>query len=694
MYAQISKNVQKIGYKERNAHSLVENDLLCAFPIIIQSALHSTGILFFSALWYYKKDQNGNGGIVMAKENTVQPGKTLQKGKLLAAVLLFLAVLAVCVLYIRRSTLPLERFEIGPASDPGRWQFTLTDGTLLSPEDGILPVEGSDTVVICETVLTGITESDVPLMVVASKSSDCVFFLDGQMIYSPTGRYQDGAFSDAEFTTASGQFGLPGLDEGQRLTMIVQLQGEENRLSRMPKLTLYPSAINYYSQYTGPVAEDALPAGVYFAAALFLAGLFLIGQWKRNSDPGLILLAFCALSMAFLRTASYSYGAMSLFNTPTITWFTTVLPLPAMSWTLWRRLSKKMRLLALPLIGIVTAAMLALFFIGLDNMDWVNQMHLMTAWVLPGLVLAMLAASIVDAVKGNLQLRRFFVYFAWAIPAVGIAWGFSALTGGKLTQNLQTAFTSIVSSNPMLYYLGIQLCNLLLILCFIQALLELIGSMARQDAEMQAMALRERYAAENLEIMRQSQEETRRQRHEMRHHLTLLTGMLSQKQDDRASDYIQSLLGEMTSLPSDSYSDNMVINAIAGHYLNAAKSEGVRVETDIRVKTGLPLKDEELCIVLTNLLENALEACRDMKQEQERFISLAIFSDSEHLHITCENSTDVSVTPISDGPRPSSKSDSESHGYGLPAIHRIVEKHYGTMTTGCNDECFTVKITL
>ncbi len=40
----------------------------------------------------------------------------------------------------------------------------------------------------------------MPLMVVASKSSDCVFFLDGHMIYSPTRRYQDGAFSNTEFS--------------------------------------------------------------------------------------------------------------------------------------------------------------------------------------------------------------------------------------------------------------------------------------------------------------------------------------------------------------------------------------------------------------------------------------------------------------------------------------------------------------
>ncbi len=616
-----------------------------------------------------------------------------EQRKLLIYILLFLVFFTVCILYIHRTTVPLDRNEIGPASDPDRWQFTLTDGTELQPQDGRLPIEGTDTVVVCETEISGDVR-DLPLIVVTSKSSDCVFYLDDQLIYAPSGRYRDGGFSDAPFSTASGQFGLPGLGESRRLTMIVQFRGEENRLSRMPKLTLYPSSVYYYSQYTGPVAGDALPAGVYFTIALFLMGLFLIGLWKHRSDPGLLLLAFCALSMAFYRTTSYSYGVMALFETPTITWFCSTLPNAAMGWGLWNRLSKKLRLLTLPIPGLTTSAMLALFAVGLNNMDWVKQMQVMTAWILPAAVLIMLIVAAVDAVKGNAFLRRFFRYFAWSILAVALGYGVSLLTDGKLAQSLKTAFTSMTGANASLYYLCSQLCTLLLILCFIQAVLELISGMARQEAEMQATALRERYAIENLEIMRQSREETRRQRHELRHHLVVLDEMLSQNREERAKAYTKKLLEEITALPTEAYSEHLVINAVAGHYLNAAKADGIRTSTDIKVGADLPLEDGELCVALTNLLENALEACRAMKPEQDRFITLSILSDDEHLLITCENSTDVSLTVAADGTFPSSKPDAQNHGYGLPAIRRIVEKHFGMMNTTCADGRFTVKITI
>ena len=628
------------------------------------------------------------------EERNSETWRNANRWPLIVSIVLFLAVLTVCALYHQTAITPMESFEIGPASDPARWIFSLEDGTVIHPEDGALPVSGPNAMVICETELTEPVEK--PLLVVNANSSDCVFILDGKLVYSASGRYADGTFdsSDYQKATASGQFRMSLTDSAPRLTMIVQFQGDENRLSKMPKLTLYPEVIHYLSQYTGATAGDALPAGIYFTVALFLMGLFLFGLWKQKSDLGLILLAFCSLAMAFQRTASYGYGVMELFQSPTVTWFCTVLPQAAMSWTLWYRLSKKLRLLSLPIPGLSTAAMLALFAVGLNNLDWVKQMQLMTSWVLPAAVLIMLIIAAIDAAKENAFLRRFFRYFALSIPAVALGWAVSLLTDGELAQTLKTAFTSIFGVNPSLYFLGGPLCTLLLILCFIQAVLELISGMARQDAEMQAMALRESYAMENLEIMRQSQEETRRQRHEITHHLTLLEGMLSQKQDERAADYIQSLLTEAAALPSDSYSDNMVVNAIAGYYLNLAKAEGVQVETDIRTKTELPLKDEELCILLTNLLENALEACRAMPPAQDRFISLGIFSDGEHLHITCENSADVHAVVSTDGTIHTSKSDTKSHGYGLPAMRRIVEKHYGAMNTVCADGRFTVKITL
>ena len=624
----------------------------------------------------------------------VSHGRKFNHWPLAVGIVLFLIVIAACALYHQAAIAPMESFEIGPDSDPTRWIFTLEDGTILLPENGVLPIEGTDTTVICQTDVTE-PVTDQSLLVITANSSDCVFLQDGRIIYSPSGRYADGHFDSTGYkkASASGQLRMD-LTQSARLTMAVQFQGSENRLSRMPKLTLYPDSIHYLSQHTGPIAGDALPAGVYFAATVLLLGLFLLGLWKKRSDPGLIILAFCALSMSFDHTASYSYGVMELLNSPAATWFCMILPQIAMIWMLWYRLFPKWRIVMLAVPGLTTVAVLTLFFVGLNNLNWVGKMQIMTAWIVPCVVLLHLIVAIVDAVKENRGLRRLLVYMLWSLPVVLLAWCFSMLVKGKFAQNLSAAFTKIFSANPSLYNLAKYLCIWLLILCLIHAVLELISSMARRDAELEAMTLRERYAAENLEIMQQSQEETRRQRHEMQHHLTLLDEMLSEKENTRAAEYIRALLAKSEALPSGKYCDNMIINAIAGHYLNLAKAEEIPVKAEIRAGQNLPVKDEDLCILLTNLLENALEACRKMTPESERRLALHLSANDDHILIDCENSTDEEVKVLSDGTIPTSKSDSVNHGYGVSSVRRIVEKYCGELEMTCENGRFRTVITM
>ena len=303
------------------------------------------------------------------KKKAVLRKGTSDRRTLAVGTVLFLIVIAACAVYHQVAIAPMESFEIGPASDPDRWQFTSEKGTVILPENGVLPLDGADNTVICKTDVKE-SAAEKSLLVITANSSDCVFLQNGRVIYSPSGRYAEGKFDSSEYkkTSASGQLRID-LTESSQLTMIVQFTGGENRLSRMPKLTLYPDTINYLSQFTGPIAGDALPAGVYFAAAVLLLGLFLLGLWKKRSDPGLIILAFCALSVAFGHTASYSYGVIELVRSPTATWFCTILPQTAMIWMLWYRLSKKCRIVFLAVSGLTTAAALTLFFIGLDNLN-------------------------------------------------------------------------------------------------------------------------------------------------------------------------------------------------------------------------------------------------------------------------------------------------------------------------------------
>ena len=607
--------------------------------------------------------------------------------------LLFVGIVVLCVLYFRLTSTPLPGYDISPSKDPARWHFFLEDGTEIRPSDGQLPLKEPDAVVICQTPLTEDLSKN-PCFAVTANQTDCVIQINGSMVYAPSGRFDSGHFSASAYEAgaASGQFTARLTEDSNLLTMRVQFQGEDNLLKHLPRLTVYFDVIAYRSQPIATTAEAAVQVGMFFVLALFLAALFLLGVWKGKQDIGLLLLAFCALAMALTGTAPYTVSMAWALLWASISIFCSVLPLVAMSWALWYRLSRRPRLCLLPVIALVSAALLYYLIAGFGKSNTLNrQINILQIWVIPGCLLLTLAVAGLDAWKGNLWFRRFFRFLALSLPVVALAWGFSALMGGRLAQAMETAVQHLISYHSLFKSCEL-LCILLLMLMFIQAVLDLISGLAQRDAELQALSLREEYAAENMKLMMETQESTRRERHEMRHHVALISEMLSAGQQERAGEYTRSLLEKVDALPSDSYSANPIINAIVGRYLNEARAAGIAVTADIRVKDRTVLEDDELCVLLTNMLENALEACMKMPVKSERFIRFKLRASKEHLTVTCENSMDHHdvIAPGTD--LSSSKSNAKYHGYGIPAMRRIIEKNGGVFTFSGQDGCFTVKM--
>ena len=83
-----------------------------------------------------------------------------------------------------------------------------------------------------------------------------------------------------------------------------------------------------------------------------------------------------------------------------------------------------------------------------------------------------------------------------------------------------------------------------------------------------------------------------------------------------------------------------------------------------------------------------------MAPERDRFITLHISANDDHMMIDCENSTDKEVKILPDGSVPSSKSDPDNHGYGLSSVRRTVEKYCGEFVISCENARFRAVITI
>lgn len=230
----------------------------------------------------------------------------------------------------------------------------------------------------------------------------------------------------------------------------------------------------------------------------------------------------------------------------------------------------------------------------------------------------------------------------------------------------------------------------LFLLFLLAFLIELFYRIARSISD--SAALREQnnflaaqahqYAALNSYI-----QETRRLRHDFRQHLRVLSG-LAAKEDLNA---LTAYLHEMNGQQIDEYKAifaNPSLNALAGYYDALARTNGVKLEWRISLPEALNMPEAEMCVLLGNLLENAIEGAMTLP-EGERNARVICRISGEMLCLVVENSFDGHVRREKEGYL-STKHSGE--GYGLNSVRATVARHQGTMSVETEDGLFRVNM--
>ena len=172
-------------------------------------------------------------------------------------------------------------------------------------------------------------------------------------------------------------------------------------------------------------------------------------------------------------------------------------------------------------------------------------------------------------------------------------------------------------------------------------------------------------------------------------------GYIRSKQEDYAGarQYIQKFTEEAEQLPFVTYTANALVNSILSEFAERASRYKAIVEYSIIISRRLNMEDIDLCRMLTNILENAVEGCQNVSEGQ-RIIRLNLHSKGNFLFIKCENSCNEDNLRITNGKYKSSKKNSDRHGYGLKIINGIAEKYNGILSVQVHDGFFAVTTTL
>ena len=180
-------------------------------------------------------------------------------------------------------------------------------------------------------------------------------------------------------------------------------------------------------------------------------------------------------------------------------------------------------------------------------------------------------------------------------------------------------------------------------------------------------------------------------RHDYHNHLQSLKGFLSLNKVEQMKDYLNELETDLDSIDTLYHSGNLQLDSILNAKLAIAEKGQIRIHCDASIPPQLHVSDLDLCVILGNLLDNAIESCRKIKDPDERFIRVYIGILKKQLYISITNATSETVKQRTDHYFTTKRGD---HGHGLKRVDQVVKKYDGYLNRQNEPGVFATEIVL
>lgn len=188
----------------------------------------------------------------------------------------------------------------------------------------------------------------------------------------------------------------------------------------------------------------------------------------------------------------------------------------------------------------------------------------------------------------------------------------------------------------------------------------------------------------HTELLMSNTSELRKQRHDLRHQLTVIKALTSEDDKAQLLEYIDTLIDNIP-VTRKNYCENIAINSILSYYATIGEKEDIEFKIDLKLpKDSTLVNDTDYCVIFGNLIENAIEACRHIS-DSKKFITINSHLQYNTFIITMENSFDGHVRS-NNGMFYSRKRN--EYGIGLSSVKNIATKHGGDAQFKADDNTF------
>lgn len=262
-----------------------------------------------------------------------------------------------------------------------------------------------------------------------------------------------------------------------------------------------------------------------------------------------------------------------------------------------------------------------------------------------------------------------------------------SLTAVQLVFLIVMSFLSIAAVNlqmgvihtltHMIGTQGAQKNAFLVSICFLimlAALIWLVESLGKESQktvekslEIQQAQLENNYYRE----LENSIKSLRELRHDISTHIHVMKNLIERGNDEELKQYFSSIETRYQSEDAAFATDNPLLNAILTSKQMAAREHHIKMELNYYTSHSIPLPPLDLCSLIGNLIDNAVEACQKVMNETARYIDIAIGDKGDMVYIKIKNCSD-GIYLETDGQLQTTKTGNR-HGIGLKRIRSIAE---------------------
>lgn len=162
--------------------------------------------------------------------------------------------------------------------------------------------------------------------------------------------------------------------------------------------------------------------------------------------------------------------------------------------------------------------------------------------------------------------------------------------------------------------------------------------------------------------------------HEYKNQIMVISALVKKRKLDELDRYLNKTCSNISYKTDCIDTNNVVVNAILNTKYQEAKQKNVVFVLKVNDLSNLPIADEDIVVILSNLLNNALEACEKCN---DKVLKIKFIKENEQIVISVVNSFDGNILVIN-GNYHTSKENLSTHGMGIKNVKEVVDKYGGT----------------